>query len=190
MYNAPFSAQTAGEAEVIVSGDWIQNISPDIVEKYSKSIREGTTRISLDAGIVDGIEKKDGAIILHANGVYPDFTLRRVGLMMLAYSIIPGCLIYVGFALYSLMKEIEKCDSPFSDGVVRGMTRFAISLIPYAVLQGTASSLAKQALMTTGSISIGFSLDLKTIFSVLIIIMLIIIFKYGSKLQKESDETL
>ena len=183
------SAKTSGAAEVTVSGDWIKSVTPDQVEQFSKEIEEGSYKISLESGKVEGAEKKDDAIVLRVNGAAPDFTLRRVGLMLLVYSAIPGCLIYVGFTLKGMMKELEKCESPFSEGVVKGMTHFAISLIPYAVIHTGAASLAKQ-LLTSGSFDMDFSLDLTVVFAVLVIVLLILIFKYGVALQKESDETL
>lgn len=183
------AAETSGNAEVVLSGEWIEKIAPEDVEEFSKQVKEGSVDLSLNAGKVQGAEKIGDTIVLQAGGALGNFTLRRVGVMLLVYSTIPGCLIYVGFALKGMMKELEKCESPFSDGVVKGMTRFAISLIPYAVIHTSASSIGKD-ILTSGGFDFDFSLDLTVVFAALVVVLLILIFKYGVALQKESDETL
>ena len=90
------------------------------------------------------------------------------------------------FFFRALMKQFMTCDSPFSEGVVRKMRNFAISLIPCTAVVMVMKSVI-------GSVfSHNFNFDFDFIFAafVLIIFVLTMIFKYGAELQKEHDETV
>ena len=92
--------------------------------------------------------------------------------------------------LEKLMKELSVSDTPFTDGVVKRMTGFAFSLIPYAVLKPALTSLANSLIMRSNGFNFSYNIDLTTVFAALVIILLILIFKYGVKLQQQADETL
>jgi len=57
------------------------------------------------------------------------------------------------------------------------------------VLKPTLTSLSN-AILSTGSVSVNFSIDTTTVFAALVVILMILIFKYGAQLQKSEDETL
>ncbi|MBQ5325201.1 MAG: hypothetical protein J6J58_07115, partial [Oscillospiraceae bacterium] len=63
-----------------------------------------------------------------------------------------------------------------------------ISIIPMALLQSVTDSITNS--MMTGDIDIVLGIDLMTVILVILIFLLATIFKYGTMLQKESDETL
>ena len=73
-----------------------------------------------------------------------------------------------------LAKALSVCDSPFEEKVIKAMMNFGKSLIPMAVF----------FVLLYGLSGVGTAL------AVLVVILFIQIFKYGAKLQKESDETL
>ena len=87
--------------------------------------------------------------------------------------------------LMRLMKKLRKCETPFSQDVIKWMTRFAYSLIPAVVL----SMITKG--MWSGLITndYTFNMDLGSILLVAVIFLLVVVFRYGAELQKESDET-
>ncbi|MBQ9807346.1 MAG: hypothetical protein IJM55_00580 [Ruminococcus sp.] len=73
-----------------------------------------------------------------------------------------------------LAKALEKCDSPFEDSVMKAMGNFGKSLIPMAVFMVVLRGLS----------------GVSTFLAILVVLLFIQVFKYGAKLQKESDETL
>lgn len=182
-------ADVTGSAKVEVYGKLIEKIPDGVLKNIAKSIQEGSTKIRINSNKVNELTETEDGIVLDADGELMHLTFRKLGLALLMASLIIGLLIYVFIMLRRLMKEFETCDSPFSDGVVRSMTGFAISLIPYTVLKPMLSKMAT-SLLTSGNVEVDFSLDLSMAFSALVIILLIFIFKYGASLQKESDETL
>lgn len=74
----------------------------------------------------------------------------------------------MGFAS-ALSKAVEKCETPFSEEVVKRMKNFGYSMIPYAVL---------------GGIDGGLQLAI----CIIAIILMIFVFSYGVSLQTENDE--
>ena len=182
-------ADVTGSAKVEVYGSLIEKLPDGIVKNIAQSIQEGSTKIRINSNDVSGITETENGIVLDASGDISHLTFRRIGLSLLMVSFIIGLLIYLFIMLRKLMREFEICDSPFSNGVVKAMTGFAISLIPYTVLKPALTKLAG-SFITSGNFDIDFSLDLSMAFAALVIILLIFIFKYGASLQKESDETL
>lgn len=87
--------------------------------------------------------------------------------------------------LLRLMKTLRKCETPFSQDVIKWMVRFAYSLIPAAVL-GMIAKGVWSGLLTN---NFTFNMDLGSILLVAVIFLLVVVFKYGAELQRESDET-
>ena len=73
-----------------------------------------------------------------------------------------------------LAKALSVCDSPFEENVIKAMMNFGKALIPMAVF----------FVLLYGLSGVGTAL------AVLVVILFIQIFKYGAKLQQESDETV
>lgn len=183
------AADISGTARVEVYGNWIDAIPDKDIEEFNRAIETGSTDLSIAGNQAAQVAREGDAIVIAGTAAEKQFTLRRLGLALLAASLGTGALIYVFIMLAKLMKELAVCDSPFTDGVVKRMTGFAISLIPYAVIQPTVSSIVASA-FTANDFDIAFNFDLGTLFAALIIFLLITIFKYGVSLQKEADETL
>ena len=178
------------KANVAVYGKLIEQIPDSEMQNFVSQINDGSVDININGKSAVSASSDGNSIIVDTGDQFVYITTRRVGFMLIVYSVIAGSLVYVFVMLRKLMRELEICESPFCDGVVKGMTGFAISLIPYAVLNPTLRSVATSLLAARNfDISIG-NADFPTIFAVLIIILLIMIFKYGASLQKESDETL
>ena len=183
------AADVTGTAKVEVYGQWVDAIPDKEIEEFNRSIETGSADLSIAGNQAAKVEREGDAIVITGTATESQFTLRRLGLALLVASLGAGALIYVYLMLSKLMKELAVCDSPFTDGVVKRMTGFAISLIPYALIKPTAMSIAG-AMFASGDLEIGFNFDLGTVFAVLVIFLLIFIFKYGVSLQKEADETL
>ncbi len=183
------SAEVSGSADVTVSGDWVDRIPEDQIGMIPEKIEEGSFAFRINGDKVKDVERDGDKIVLHAEGDAKQFTLRKIGFALLGYALVPGALIAVFVMLRRLMKAVETSESPFTDSVVKKMTGFAISLIPYAVLKPLASGIGRGLIMG-GEVDFTFGVDLTTAFAALVIILIIMIFKYGAAIQKESDETL
>lgn len=90
--------------------------------------------------------------------------------------------------LKSLFKAISKCDSPFSETVVRKMRGFGFSLIPVAVFSSAAETVASVFLSAGRNSRICVQWGVVAAF--LVTTCLVTFFRYGVQLQRESDETL
>ena len=182
-------ADVKGSTEIEISGKMIEMIPEDAIKGFIKEFNEGTSSITMNGQAISEVDQGEGSVIFRSNGAYVYLNLRKLGIVCIISSLISATLIYVLVMLGRLMKKLETCGSPFDEGVVKAMTQFAISLIPYAVLKPTLTSLSN-AILSTGSVSVNFSIDTTTVFAALVVILMILIFKYGAQLQKSEDETL
>ena len=105
-----------------------------------------------------------------------------VVLLYLVMSLVTIC--FIG----SLCTAVRYCDSPFDATIIRRMTSFAFSLIPWVFLSSLVNSVSNS--ITTGGPHVSLSINLGMILIILVIFALTLIFKYGAVLQQESDETL
>ena len=87
-----------------------------------------------------------------------------------------------------LMNLLRKCETPFSDEIIKKLTAFAYSLIPVVAFKGVLDG-AKPFLSGSTEFA-GTNIDLSTLLLAAVIIILIMVFKHGALLQRESDETL
>ena len=183
------SVDVHGQAEVEISGRIADNVSEDQAKRIAEKVYDNSWSLSFEGEKVKDQQTGSDVILLHANGSLTQFNLRRVGVALIVSSLITGSLIAVFLMLSKLMKALALCTSPFSDEVARRMTNFAISLFPFSLIKPIASSIASSYLLT-GRGLFQFGVDLTTVFTALVILLLVSIFKYGAKLQRESDETL
>ena len=103
-------------------------------------------------------------------------------LLYLVMSLVTVC--FIG----SLCSAVRYCDSPFDTTIIRRMTSFAFSLIPWVFLSSLVNSVSNS--ITTGGSHVSLSINVGMILIILVIFALTLIFKYGAVLQQESDETL
>ncbi len=73
-----------------------------------------------------------------------------------------------------LSKTLETCSSPFEENVLAAMKKLSISLIPFGIFVFGISGISAVAL----------------ILMILVVMLFINIFRYGAKLQQESDDTV
>ena len=151
---------------------------------------------SLHAGInmgtisyeLDNIEMIDGKIVASSNGSTTNISLSRfsAGCFIATIALV---LTFISMLFGSkLCKAFEKCESPFEDNVIKKMKHFAISLLPWALFSSIPESYFNSLL--NNNLRMTFDLNMPVVFTVLIILALTVVFKYGGELQKESDETL
>lgn len=87
-----------------------------------------------------------------------------------------------------LCKFFKECETPFTDEIVKILEKIAIAIIPMACLSPLTESISDSIL--TGNVHIVLGIDLMVVVLIVLIFMLAAIFKYGTMLQIESDETL
>lgn len=129
----------------------------------------------------DGIE---ATTEVATNRIYLRDFVWVLGLGMMAMAAVYVALHFVE----KLCQQFEVCQTPFTDEIVKGIRLLAISLIPMSLLNSTVESITNTIL--SGDIDIVVGVDLMAVLYILLIFMLASIFKYGTMLQKESDELL
>ncbi len=112
-------------------------------------------------------------------------SMREAAILGMIYLVL---LLVTLFFLEPVFKNIEKCESPFSDAVVVSLNRFAYSLIPWVF--GTTLGNAIASVIAEGTMNLHISVNISSLLMVLVVFALAYIFKYGTALQQESDETL
>ncbi len=154
----------------------------------------GTGAVTVDIAGDDDI-LKDSELIRTDRGYKIDIDKRTVSLntgrvvYCLAVSLLSLiCTAVVLIMIRSLMKSLEACDTPFCDEIIKKMKRFGWSLVPFVFLRGLEKT-AWNSIASNAS-NFGISIDFTFIVGILVVFMLAIIFSYGARLQKESDETV
>jgi len=153
---------------------------------------DGTTSLIIagDDDILDGatLSETEKGYKVDFNAKTISISLGRIIYGLIATLVYLICIVVTLFMLRALMKSIEKCDSPFTEDIIKNMRKFGFSLIPFVVLKGIVSSVWS-GLFSTG-FDIGINLDFAMILVILVVFMLSMIFSYGAELQRQSDETL
>lgn len=127
----------------------------------------------------DKISVGNGTFKYVINASADGITTKEVKLTVtvaMAYAALAGiaaliALVYGG----KLAKALKSCTSPFEENVTKTIKRFAISLIPFAVI----SVLPAKGISAVAVLII-----------VCVILFFAYLFRYGAQLQKQSDETL
>ncbi len=92
------------------------------------------------------------------------------------------------FFVKKLCDALKVCHSPFEESIITGIQKCAWVLIPWVVFGGFFETTLSTAFSST--IRTGFDLNIPTVLVILLLFGLAYVFKYGSVLQTESDETL
>ncbi len=94
-------------------------------------------------------------------------------------------------ALYfagKLCEQFKNCNTPFTEGIAKGLTTLAWSMIPLCLIGNFMQAVC--VAVFGGDADIVLGVNLATVLLILCMFMLSFIFKYGAALQIESDETL
>ena len=92
------------------------------------------------------------------------------------------------FLLRRMFAVLAVCDSPFCEDFVKKMSAFGYSLLPGALFDTIGETLSESFLSAGRSIDIRIQGGVLIAFAVTM--FLVMVFRYGVQLQKESDETL
>ena len=141
----------------------------------------------MEYGVVDVRQTEKGVEIEADTDAYTIHFRSIANTVFLAavYGVV--CLVVMHF-VGVVCKKFKECDTPFSDDIVTALRNLAISLIPMTVFSTLTESVMNSII--TGNVNIVLGVDLTTVLMILLIILLYMIFRYGTMLQQESDETL
>ncbi|MDR0334614.1 MAG: DUF2975 domain-containing protein [Methanomassiliicoccaceae archaeon] len=115
-----------------------------------------------------------------------DNEIRAVALNAIAMCAIGLVIMYY---VHRLFTNIHKSNALFTDANVEDLRTIAILLLIAAVVLTAVVSLTTFYLLDTTDIVVGFN-PLMMLMTALIIYMVSLIFRYGTELQRQSDETL
>ena len=187
-----------GDMDVTVGksliGRWMDEI-PDTDQLNAQMSVNGTDYTDMH------MEKTQDGLIIRAAAERSEFSLNRLASAVFTGFVYCAVLLVVFIFLKRLCDGFRKCDSPFSDDVIRRMSVFAWVLVGGAALASVAEAIGNS--LINRSLDLSFSLNpagmnsgLEVSFSfapiiiALIVLFLTMIFRYGAQLQKEADETL
>ena len=141
----------------------------------------------MEYGVVDVRQTEKGVEIEADTDAYTIHFRSIANTVLLAAVYCVVCLVVMHF-VGVVCKKFKECETPFSDDIVTALRNLAISVIPMAVFSTLTESVMNS--ITTGNVNIVLGVDLSTVLMILLIILLYMIFRYGTMLQQESDETL
>ncbi len=134
------------------------------------------------------IRTQDGRKVIDA---VTDASVYRSGDLVVVLAFIAVFLVSVVVSLWilrGLFKVIQKCETPFSEALVKKMKLFSFSLLPVAVCASIAETLSA-SFMSAGR-DAGICIQWGVIIAFAVAMCLVTVFNYGVRLQRESDETL
>lgn len=130
------------------------------------------------------VVKENGDTVIVCKTNNKEFTLKDFGLltMFAGLQCIVECMSL--FILKKICKYIRDCESFFTDELVNYMYKYMYSLIPMFILSLFVYYYKNQLSILSVDLDYGFLVEIGIIY------IITTIFKYGVKLQTESDETL
>lgn len=153
-----------------------------LAETAKEGIKLGDSRLSELK-----VQEEDGGLAIDAKTNEINISMKKIITALIFTFIYLGAVTVTLYMVKALMKSLKNCETPFAEDVIKNMTRFATSLVCVVILEiifgGFWSSLASRGVYN-------FNINLESVLLVAVIYILITIFKYGAKLQQESDETL
>ena len=165
-------------------GAYMDKIDPDDLKEMNVTISAGETKAT---EVKTSVEKTEDGLVAGISTSRINVPSSRLSYAMIAGLIRCIAALVVLIILNRLSREFKRCDTPFSDGVIRWMTVFAWVLLGASVFSQAASAIASGLMFKSG---FHFNLNLTTLFITLLVLFLTMIFRYGAKLQHEADETL
>ena len=133
------------------------------------------------------IKEENGGLVIDVKTNEITVNLKRIIIALVLSFISLGAITVAVYWLKSLMKSLKNCETPFSEDIIKKMTRFANTLLVVVIFNMTTNGY--WASIKSGSL-FRPSVNLEGYLFVSVIYILIVVFKYGAKLQQESDETL
>ena len=149
---------------------------------------DGDTVKVNDSDIAEvSVEKQGNGLLINAKTNNITFSIKRVIVALVFAFLFCTALTVTLFMLKRLMKSLKNCETPFTDEIVKNMSNFAVSLAVTLGVNIIGSGVWDS--MQAGS-GYGPTINLGYVLIVAVVCVLVSVFKYGTQLQQESDETL
>lgn len=182
-----FSITQTHNADINV-GSMNSTLSATMIMINEDESMEGSLELDgIPYEITDMRQEEGGLTVKAQSGTYT-FSLHNMAwtMLLLAVYIISGlaALRFTG----SLCKKFRYCETPFTEEIVENLQKLAWSLVPLAVFSSVSESVIDG--LFTGNMDIMLGIDMVVVVLIILIFLLSAIFKYGTMLQQESDETL
>ena len=133
------------------------------------------------------VKEENGGLIVNDKTNEITISMKKIIIALISAFIFLGAVTVSLYMVKALMKSLKNCETPFSEEVIKNMTRFANSLVCVVALNIILSGFWSSF---TPGMSYKTSINLGSVLLVAVIYILITVFKYGAQLQRESDETL
>ena len=191
--NNDINVKMATTINVNSTGNFLKKLNSLVfingVEDLGTLTENGKTGIKLNDSDISEISviEEEGGIVVNAKTNEVTISMKEIIMALVAVFIYIGAVTVTLYMLKALMKSLKNCETPFSDEVIKNMSKLAKSLVCLVILSTIAGGF--KSLINTGT-RFEFSINLGNIILVAIVYVLITVFKYGAKLQQESDETI
>ncbi len=187
------NVKIATNVEVNSTGNFLEKLGSfisidgiDNLNAFTEDAKDGIKVNDEDLSELQ-IQENDGGFVVNAKTNEITISMKRIIVALIAAIVLLVFTIYALFTVKALMKALKDCSTPFSEEVIKRMTRFSYAIICVVVLN-TLLSGCWSSLTTKFTYKI--NINLESVLLVAIIYILTVVFKYGAKLQQESDETL
>lgn len=170
-----------GEATVEIGS------SLEIWDKVLQAIRDKGGSFDFDYGsLTAGEDVLSGTLALSLPGNLPLTKLIALALFSGAVQMVIYSVLLIFISRFG--KVLQTSETPFSPKCIKCLKIAAYLLLVWSVAGGIVNMVSRGWL--TGRFMAGFSVDFGMLLLALAFLMVVYIFQYGAKLQKESDETL
>lgn len=191
--NNDINVKMATTINVNSTGNFLKKLNSLVfingVEDLGTLTENDKTGIKLNDSDISEISviEEEGGIVVNAKTNEVTISMKEIIMALVAVFIYIGAVTVTLYMLKALMKSLKNCETPFSEEVIKNMSKLAKSLVCLVILSTIAGGF--KPLINTGT-RFEFSINLGNVILVAIVYVLITVFKYGAKLQQESDETI
>ena len=175
------------------TGDFLKSlnsyVSVDGVDDLSTLKEDAKDSMELNDSDISEISVKEenGGLTINAKTKEITISMNKIMITLITGFIFLVALTVLLFMVKALMKSLKNCKTPFAEEVIKKMINFGSTLVCVIVLKTILSGF--WSTLKSGY-DYDLSIDFSSVLLVAVIYLLIIVFKYGAKLQKESDETI
>ena len=191
--NNDINVNVATTINVNSTGNFLEKINSFVsikgVDDLSTLTEKGAEGVKLNNDEISelSVVEENGGLVINAKTNEVTISMKIIIAALISAFIFLGTTTFALYMVKALMKSLKNCETPFSEEVIKNMSRFANSLVCVVII-GTIFN-GFLTLLKTGT-RFELSINLGSILLVAVIYILIIVFKYGAQLQHESDETL
>lgn len=188
------NVKVATNVDINSTGNFLGKLNSFIkvngIEDLSTLTEDAKEGIKLEDNDISelSVKEENGGLNIIAKTNEITISMKKIIIALILSFIFLGVVTYALYMVKALMKSLRKCETSFSEEVIKNMTRFGTSLICVVVLKIIFGGF--WSTLTVPGFIYNLNIDLSSILLVAVIYILIIVFKYGAGLQQESDETL